>query len=154
MFVISKEEIILELKDIRKWKVANRSAPKNRLSLLPYFSISASTRHFTFLTSQCNIHACNLAKGIFNNLIPARSRMSFKHRNRHVLYLEQYQSKMSFPKYFQRKSIPSKIQALRMGLNYFELGIESKATSKIETVSPTKQRLCVTMPQSRQFLIM
>ena len=58
--------------------------------------------------------------------------MSFKNRNRHVLYLEQYQSKMSFPKYFQRKSISSKIQALRMGLNYFELGIESKAPGKID----------------------
>ena len=33
MFVISREEIILELKDIRKWKLANRSVPKNRFSL-------------------------------------------------------------------------------------------------------------------------
>ena len=68
----------------------------------------------------------------YNNLIPAESRMLFENRNRHVLYLEQYQSKMSFPKYFQRKSIPSKIQALRMGLNYFELGIENKAAGKID----------------------
>lgn len=64
--------------------------------------------------------------------------MSFLNSYRHVLYLQQYQNKMNFPKYSQTKSIPSKIQSLRMGLDHFELEIESEA-SKIETVLQTKK---------------
>ena len=64
--------------------------------------------------------------------------MKFKNSYRHVLYLQQYQNKMNFPKYSQTKSIPSKIQSLRMGLDHFELEIESEA-SKIETVLQTKK---------------
>ena len=44
---------------------------------------------------------------------------------------------MSFPKYFQEKSIPSKIQSLRIGLNHLEMEIESEA-SRIETVLALK----------------